>query len=86
MYDGSDVKWDTNLSGEVYVINNPPDCFNNDNLGKIENYQIFWWDETHIKVIFGFLNLNQNTCFDQFYYVANSNFISKGDEINGNFN
>ena len=25
MYDGSDVKWDPNFSGEVYLINNPPD-------------------------------------------------------------
>ena len=86
MYDGSDVKWDPNFSGEVYLINNPPDWFNNDNLGKIENYQIFWWGETNIKVIVGFLNLNQNTCVVQFYCVANSNFNGKGDEINGNFN
>ena len=38
-------KWDPNLSRDISVMNNPPDWFNIDNLGKLEYYENYWWDE-----------------------------------------
>ena len=67
MYDGNHGKCNPKFSGNISGMNNPPDCFNIENLVNIEDYQIGWCDETHTKLIISFFNLNRNTRVIQFY-------------------